>query len=227
MGTEPEAAASIRLYRPADREAVWALAADTAFFGEPIDAFLDDRRPFCETFVSFYTDYMAEWLWVAELNVAVAGYITGCPDTRQRNRVLGRHILPRVLGRAIGGGYQIGRKTLRFAWRTLWDGLRTGGSHVSLNEFPAHLHINVAVSARGHGIGRRLLNASLNQFWAAGLPGVHLSTTDRNHAACHLYEAVGFRVLEDRPAPVWKGLVSEPVHSRIYGLRRAWLVTPK
>lgn len=36
----------IRPYRQEDREAVYRIAADTAFFGESVEHFLDDRRLF-------------------------------------------------------------------------------------------------------------------------------------------------------------------------------------
>ena len=32
----------VRLYRPAEREALLKIAADTAFFGEPVEAFLEE-----------------------------------------------------------------------------------------------------------------------------------------------------------------------------------------
>ena len=36
---------------------------EPAFFGEPVEAFLDDRRLFCDAFVRYYTDYEAEYAW--------------------------------------------------------------------------------------------------------------------------------------------------------------------
>lgn len=42
--------------------------------------------------------------------------------------------------------------------------------------YPAHLHINLAASARSKGIGSRLIEAFVNDARAAGLPGVHLVT---------------------------------------------------
>lgn len=47
MELRPEQAA-VRPYRQADREAVMRLAADSAAFGAPVEAFLDDRRLFCD-----------------------------------------------------------------------------------------------------------------------------------------------------------------------------------
>src|SRR5687767_4188416 len=40
---------TIRPFELHDRESVFRLAADTAFFGEPLEAYLDDRRLFCDS----------------------------------------------------------------------------------------------------------------------------------------------------------------------------------
>ncbi|MBL8564538.1 MAG: GNAT family N-acetyltransferase [Hyphomicrobiaceae bacterium] len=42
--------------------------------------------------------------------------------------------------------------------------------------FPAHLHINVASSARSLGIGQALIERFVGDVAAAGLPGVHVVT---------------------------------------------------
>ena len=41
----------IKPYQQSDRDDVFCIAADTAFFGEPVEAFLDDRRLFCDAFI--------------------------------------------------------------------------------------------------------------------------------------------------------------------------------
>ena len=41
----------VRRYKPQDREDIFRIAADTAFFGEPVETLLEDRRVFCDAFV--------------------------------------------------------------------------------------------------------------------------------------------------------------------------------
>jgi len=212
----------IRPYEKRDREAVYRLAADSAFFGDPVEAFLDDRALFCGAFVAYYVDYEPERLWVAEVDGFVVGYVLGCGDTQKRLVVVRSRILPVVLCGLLRGRYQIGRKTLRLSWRFLLDRLEHLPPTVPLARFPGHLHINVAALARGHGIGGELLRTSLTQFWATGVPGVHLRTTDHHRAACHLYEKVGFQLLDARPTHVWRELLAYPVENRVYGIKPGW-----
>jgi ribosomal protein S18 acetylase RimI-like enzyme len=209
----------IRRYTPDDRQAVWSLVADTAFFGAPVEAFLEDRALYGAMFAAYYTDWESERLWVAELDGVVVGYVMGCGDTRRRIRVWLTRILPVLLRDGLRGRYQVGPKTVRYVFRSLWAAVRGEQPAVPLDRFPGHLHIGVAAAARGQGIGRSLLEACLAQFWATGVEGVHLETTDHNQAACHLYEAAGFRLLDARRTRFWRGLVKGDVQNRAYGIR--------
>ena len=43
--------------------------------------------------------------------------------------------------------------------------------------YPAQLHVNLAASARGHGVGRLLIDALAARASAAGAPGLHAITS--------------------------------------------------
>ncbi len=216
-----ERAWHIRPYKPRDRTAVWQLAADTAFFGDPVETFLDDRTLFCEAFVAYYTDYEPEHLWVAQAGGQVVGYVSGGSDSR-RAQAMAARIAPRLAGRLLMGKYRLGRKTLRFCWRGLRAWARREMASASPAGFSAHLHINVAAAMRGQGVGRALIQACLARFWVEGVPGVYLHTTSHNQAACRLYERVGFRLLEARKTTLWHGLIDGLVENRVYGITPAW-----
>jgi ribosomal protein S18 acetylase RimI-like enzyme len=212
------AALDIRPYAAADRQAVHRIAADTAFFGEPAEAFLDDRRVFTDAFYAYYTDQEPEHAWIACADGEVAGFLMGCVDTRSRERFWRRDILW-AAGRAAVGHYRLGRRTWRFATAFGLAMLRRGEPPVDLSLYPAHLHINLDARYRGLGLGRRLIEAYLDQLCSLGVSGVHLNTTNLNEAACRLYEKVGFRLLAARPTRIWAGFTDQPVESRCYGLQ--------
>jgi len=209
----------IRPYRNGDRQAVHAIGADTAFFGDAVEAEMEDRRLFCDLFLAYYTDLEPEHAWVACQDDRVTGFLLGCLDGKRQRRALLWRIVPQVLGRLARRGYRLGRHTWRFAWSLVGAWIRREVLPSFTACYPAHLHLNVAAPWRGRGIGRRLLDAYLSQLRALAVPGVHLTTTSRNEAACRLYERSGFRLLEQRPTRIWAGLVDSPVQSRCYGLR--------
>src|SRR5512137_1583472 len=86
---------TIRLYAQRDRQAVFRLAADTAFFGEPLEIYLDDRQLFCDIFYRYYTDLEPEHGWVVGADDQVVGYLMGCVDTSVQRGLWLTKILPR------------------------------------------------------------------------------------------------------------------------------------
>lgn len=48
------------------------------------------------------------------------------------------------------------------------------------SSYPAHLHINLAPQARGHGIGARLVDAFVDRLVADGTPGFHVVTGSKS-----------------------------------------------
>lgn len=209
----------IRPFSPEDKDALFHIAAETAFFGEPIEVFLDDRSLFNDIFYRYYTDFEPEHAWVALVDDRVVGFLTGCFDSRQQDKTVFRRLLPDLLAGIVRGRYRIGQKTIRYALRLGLGTLRKEVPVARLEQYPAHLHINLDPRCRGLGLGRRLMEAYLEQLAQHAVPGVHLHTTNINRAACVLYEKMGFELIAERPTSIWKGLVDEPVFSRLYARR--------
>jgi ribosomal protein S18 acetylase RimI-like enzyme len=208
---------TVRPYTNEDRDPVHRIAADTGFFGDPVEVFLDDRQAFCDAFPTYYTDLEPEHAWVAHSERGVVGFLLGCVDT-SRHRTWFRKALPGLIGRAVRGAYRISQRSMTYTIQIAQAALRGEFTHVDLALYPAHLHINLEAPSRGLGLGRRLIEAYLEQLRQLGIPGVHLETTSQNQAACHLYQKTGFKLLEARPTRLWKRYLSVPVENRCYGL---------
>jgi ribosomal protein S18 acetylase RimI-like enzyme len=209
---------TIRHFQPADKPALLEISADTAFFGDPVEAFLDDRRLFTDAFTAYYLEYEAPYAWVSETPAGLAGFLLGCADTTRQSRHWRSYILRYVLVKAIFGNYKLGKKTAGFAWGMFASMFRGEEAGVDLNAYPAHLQIDVRKGYRGEGMGSRLIEAYLQQLRQLHVIGVHLTTTSHNEAACHLYEKVGFRMLDERPNFFWTRLLGFEVNNRSYGM---------
>jgi len=209
----------IRHYQLADRGALHRIAGDTAFLGQPIETYLDDRQHFLDLFVAYYTDHEPAHVWVAEADGQVVGYLTGCPDTIRHRRILLRRILPRVPLHLLRGRYRVGRRTYRYIIRLALASLRGEFPQADHALYPAHLHINVAADWRGRGLGRRLMSVYLAQLREETVAGVHLETTALNRVAVHLYRSLGFELLDARRTRLWEGFIAEPVENLLFGLR--------
>lgn len=61
-----------------------------------------------------------------------------------------------------------------------------------LDEFPAHLHIDLLPVVQRRGIGRMLIEAAITLLRERASPGVHLVASRTNAGACAFYPRVGF-----------------------------------
>lgn len=87
-----------------------------------------------------------------------------------------------------------------------------GGTNPALlQDFPAHLHIDLLPVAQGGGNGKRLLLAVLDELHADGAPGVHLGVGGRNARAIGFYEHVGLRTVIHHPWGLTMG-TALPLH---------------
>ncbi len=212
-------ALTIRPYQQSDRASVARIAADTAAFGAPVEAFMDDRRLFFDAVYGYYLDDEPERAWVAVAAGEVAGFLVGYADTRRRDRCIVRRIVPRIALNLLRGSYRVGRRTLRHTCAEVAAALRGDFPAVDLAAYPAHLHVNLAARWRGQGAGRALMEAYLRQLCGLAVPGVHLRTTNLNTAAVALYTHLGFAVLAARPTRLWAGVAAGYIENRSYGLR--------
>jgi ribosomal protein S18 acetylase RimI-like enzyme len=209
---------SIRHYNVSDQESVLGISADTAYFGDPVEEFLEDRQLYHDAFARYYTENETSLVWVAEGSDGLVGFLLGCADTTTQAKAWRKYLLRRVLVRAMSGGYRLGRRTASFAWGMLIGAIRGEKLRIDVEEYPAHLQIDVRLGYRGDGVGRRLIEAYLDQLREMKVSGVHLETTSQNKAACHLYEKVGFQLLDESPSHFWSQKFGWEVKNRAYGL---------
>ena len=82
------------------------------------------------------------------------------------------------------------------------------GSHAARDG--AHLRWFITTEAiRGRGIGRELLARALAFCDRCGYASVYLDTFAGLDAARHLYEAQGFRLVQESPGSMWGSVVRE------------------
>jgi ribosomal protein S18 acetylase RimI-like enzyme len=210
---------TIRPFHPHDSPRVHRIAADTAFFGQPVEVYLEDRGLFIDAFYRYYTSVEANHGWVACAGEEVVGFLMGCTDTPGQGQRWRQKIFPAFASKLLSGRYSVGRLTLRYAAGLALAGIRGEIAHADTAIYPAHLHINIDSCWRSRGLGRRLIEAYLAMLRSQGIRGVHLSTTDMNGAACRLYEKIGFTLVDARHTHLWMHWTGRMVETRAYGLK--------
>ena len=191
--------AIIRRYRPQDREAVREISWNTADKGRTVDLYFHDHEAVADFLTRYYTDWEPQALWVAECDGVVVGYLTGCLDTRQCDRVIARKVVPAAVFGAIRRGAFCRAETWRLLAAFAKTALAGGRPKVDLNEYPAHLHINLRRGFRGRGLGRELVEQFRRQVQEQGIRGIHLIAWGENEEGRRFFEAMGFRLLRQQP----------------------------
>ncbi|HNX80616.1 MAG TPA: GNAT family N-acetyltransferase [Candidatus Omnitrophota bacterium] len=212
--------AVIRQFRSVDRAHVRRICYATADAGSSAESFFADREIFCDAVTAYYTDYQKDLLLVAESQGNVVGYLCGCFDTKRYNQVMAYVVIPKIFLKACLRGLFF----RLYFWRLVRGMFATwakGGYHRPsfVQEYPAHLHIDIDKDSRGGGIGRLLMKRFLEQARTRSVCGVHLSTRQDNTAACLFFEKCGFRILGTFPVIFPNGKTYQESAIVIYGIK--------
>lgn len=193
-------ALQIRPYEPRDRAALRQICSETADAGRPIERFFPDREVFADVLTNYYTEFEPQSVFVAESGGDVVGYVTGSVDTKRFLRTMMWRIGPVAFVKALLRGTLWHPQTVRLfrANIGMWlkNGYRTGPT---LDNYPAHLHVNVREDFRGQRLGERLVEAFCERARAAGARGVHAGVSAENLRGRHFFEELGFVELYREP----------------------------
>jgi GNAT superfamily N-acetyltransferase len=210
---------AIRKYNAADEQQLKALCCDTAYFGEPCEAFFNDRELLADLVMKYYTDYEPEHLWIAQHQQEIVGYICGYFDESAYNKVMFSKIALPSLMRALIRGKLWHRKTSRMIGYMLKSLFSQEGKLKSLDcrKFPVHIHQNVKNGFRGRGIGRKLLMVLLEEVSKAGLCGIKFRAL-RLEPCFPFFEKYGFNKFDCRRVKNWEAWLGKaPLYFMEYG----------
>jgi GNAT superfamily N-acetyltransferase len=182
-----------------------------------MEVFFDDREVLADTLTSYYTDYEPESLFVAEFAGKIIGYLTGCIDTRKKERTFSRVILPKIMIDFVKKGLIFERKTSRFLFSTCVSFLKGEFSTPGvIKEYPAHLHINIDDHFRRNGVGRRLLQVFFEYLKEHNIRKVHLSTFSEEGK--DFFIRAGFILLNETKTSLWRYLLKRDIKTWLFGL---------
>jgi ribosomal protein S18 acetylase RimI-like enzyme len=179
---------AIRLAEKADTEALFDICLKTADAGKDASALYGDPRLPGYIWSVPYAKFAPDFTFVlAEANRPV-GYVVATPDTEAFSATLEREWWPEVR-RTIG---KLTPARPRDVAAIDWIMNPPAHPEDLLEDYPAHLHINVLPDAQSSGWGRRLIETELAALKAHGVRGVHLGVAPDNERAKGFYQHVGF-----------------------------------
>ena len=157
-----------------------------------------------DVFLEPYVTLEPDHAWVVEQDGRAVGYLVATLDTAAFVRRWRQSWTPEFAARH-------GGRAVDPAEQWLHD-LSTEPERMlspRVDEFPAHLHIDLLPEAQGSGNGRALMRQLGLAAAEAGAPGIHLWVNRANAGALAFYDRLGFRELAVRGDTVQLGITSE------------------
>lgn len=187
MTNEPRAAYRIRRFEPHDMAALYEICLLTADSGVDASALYSDRRLPGYIWSAPYGALEPDFAFLLADGDRVLGYVVAAPDTVAFEARLERDWWPKVRAEVAGMTPQ----------KPLDEGvlrrIATPERHeTALQDYPAHLHINLLPEAQSGGWGRRMIETELDALRRAGVSGVQLGVSPDNERAKGFYAHVGF-----------------------------------
>ena len=209
MSTERADAAAwpfIRPYRPADRDAVAEVCLRTAAGGGDATGVYSDDALMPEVFALPYVEFAPELAFVVVGPSAdsaergggerVLGYVIGVADTRAFVEWWKREWSPGFRLRHPAPGSPTRQEPGFTEQQLLAAGYDPERMLIAeVDEYPAHLHIDLLPELQGQGFGRRLIDTLRGALAERGVPAVHLGMDAANTGARAFYDRLGFHEL--------------------------------
>ena len=178
----------IRNYRPTDHAAVSRICLLTGAGGTDATGHFESDDLIPDIWARPYLALEPDWAWVVDEGDGAVGYILCAPNTRAFTESYRERWLPVLAA----------RYTHVDPPRTDDEKMRHLGFWPDrmlipeVDEYPAHLHIDLLPSLQGRGYGRALVNMLTDALRENGVRGLHLSMDPANTAARAFYDRLGF-----------------------------------
>ena len=209
----------IRTARPADRDALRTLCVDTAYFGEPCEAFFPDREFLADLIMEYYIRYEPHHTWIAQYQGEIVAYLSAGFDEAGYTRIMLKNILPGAILRALGRGRIWDRRTVKLIGYNFMSFI-SGQTRLPAGDhraYPVHIHQNTRQGFRGKGIGRKLLEAFLDTVKKEQALGVRFRAL-RGEPCFPFFDTYGFKRLACRRVKYWeRWLKKSPLYFMEYG----------
>ena len=175
------------------RDVVRRCVYETGHGGESIAPYFTSLDLFADMLTLYYTDYEPEHAIIPLVDGEPAGYLLGCADSANCDKITRVEIYPRILRGLMRGRYDVDRITARYLYRGLLDLMLGALGSPPIEQYPAHLHIDLFAPYRRFGLGTRLISDWCDTLRRLRVPGVHLGTSTAHTTALPFYTKLGFR----------------------------------
>lgn len=181
----------IRPYHNTDLSSIYRICLLTGFNGRDATLYLKDPDLVGHLFAAPYAIFEPSLCFILTIDCKPCGYVLGTSDSSIFNNTCEkkwfpalrrRYILPNKEEDTLEADFirYLHCKQTIFEW---------------IDDYPAHLHIDILPVAQKKGYGGKLMKVFLNQLKYLNTKGVHLVVSKKNQNAIGFYKNLGFQVL--------------------------------
>ncbi|SFN36815.1 GNAT family N-acetyltransferase [Mycetocola miduiensis] len=189
----------IRPFEPTDRADIADICVRTGDNGQDATGLHSSDGLLPDIYALPYADHEPELAFVADNGERAVGYIVGTGNTRTFAEWFSAEWWPTVAGKYPSDG-ELERSIIASAHNPERMLI------AAVDEYPAHLHINLLPEAQGQGLGRRLIETLAAALAERGVQGLHLVVGTGNTDAQAFYRRVGFTELASNEGGIVLGM---------------------
>lgn len=209
---------TIRPYQLSDRKAVRTIFGMDEFARPKLLQKYPRFSEYLADEMSYYPDYEAGSLFLAETNGQVVGTLLGAIETEKFERVYPQRIHPKLVQRGLVGGYEWSGWLPAILY-TEWAERKVSAPKVDHIQYPAHLHIGVLPEWLRMGIGTALMQRYAEYVKERDVPGYHLYASSFHPPGVSFYLKLGLDLLGQFEWRLHTGFEWVNVIERIFGKR--------
>ena len=189
----------IRQAKISDMDDLYDICIRTGNYGEDARNLYNNHVALGIYYVGPYVAFEQDLAFVLEDKLGICGYVLGTKDTKIFFKKMTEEWLPKYQKRfpMPDGDPEIWNMDQKIV--ALIHNPRVSIPD-SLNNFPAHLHIDLLPRARKKGNGRRMIETLHEKLQVLGIKGVFLDVGINNLNAQSFYEKIGYKKLQVTPS---------------------------
>ena len=189
----------IRQAKISDMDDLYDICIRTGNYGEDARNLYNNHEALGIYYVGPYVAFEQDLAFVLEDKIGICGYVLGTKDTKIFFKKMTEEWLPKYQKRfpMPDGNPEIWNMDQKIV--ALIHNPRISIPD-SLNNYPAHLHIDLLPRARKKGNGRRMIETLHEKLQILGIKGVFLDVGINNLNAQSFYEKIGYKKLQVTPS---------------------------
>lgn len=193
----------IRPYHPSDLTSLYKICLLTGNSGTDATELLKDMDLLGHFYAAPYALFEPEVCFIITNNDKPCGYIIGTKDSQKFYDRCEIDWFPQLRERYPLAEANDDSLDSRIVKR-IHEGHK---AKIELQNYPAHLHIDLLPETQGQGLGRKIMDLFIDRLKELNVSALHLEVGKKNHGAIKFYKKLGFAIIKEYQHSIAFGMI--------------------